>query len=378
VCLLAACVAPPALAAAQGTSSSAKPSSKPAAKPAKPPKPAPKPDTTRWEVEAHVTYGSSDPSSGGKGALPAAGPTFQTAGGSDSRRVTSWYFADGAVLLNDVLKALGRGEQLVPLDSMLTGASAEQTLGNGFGVRVTHKWTPKLTIETAFEYTEASYSITTPAKNALKATSDSFVVAFGGLAASAQGAAFINPQLNSTFTFANGTGADLLATGALVFEGRHGKRLRPYVLAGGGVAIGVGSAEATLQGRYQFGLPSSARVDESDGVSIHFKGGAGLVALGGGGVKVRLWRQLGVQADARVLAVQNHLSTVVDTHPTVAESLPADALWLNLSPSIQFSTHPSTGHSSSLSGPGLSGFSTLSGSGFRPRYMLSLGGYIRF
>ena len=170
----------------------------------------------------------------------------------------------------------------------------------------------------------------------------------------------------------------MLATGSLVFQFRRAKRLSPYMVAGGGVAISTGEASAALDGRYRFGLPSSAAVDESDRVAIHFSGGMGLVVVAGGGVKYRLWRNFGVQGDARFLGVENHLNTVIDASPQVVESLPADALWLNLTPSIQFVTHPSTGHSSSLSGTALSGFATLSGSGFRPRYTLSVGGYLKF
>ena len=364
-CLIAVCLCVAAPAAAQGTT-------------VKSPRPTPKPDTTRWEIEAHVTYGGSDPASGGSGKLPSAGPTFQTAGGFDSRHVPTWYFGDGAQLLNDTLQSLGRPERITPLDNMLTGASAEQTTGHGFGVRVTHRWKPKLTIEAGFEFSEATYEINSSTRTALKATSDSFLVAFGGLAASAQGAAFINPQISSGFSSANGTGAEMLATGSLVLDFRRGKRLSPYLVGGGGVAISTGHASATLQGRYRFDLPSSAHVDESDRVTIRFAGGMGLVVVGGGGVKFRVWRKFGVMGDARVLAVENHLNTVVDASPEVVESLPADALWLNLTPSIQFSTNPSTGHSSSLGGTSLSGFKTLAGSGYRSRYTLSVGAYVRF
>jgi hypothetical protein len=342
------------------------------------PKPTPKPDNSRWEIEGHVFLGGSDPTSGGEGKLPPAGQTFQTAGGTDSRRVPSWYFGDGAKLLNDVLQTLGRSERLTAMDSVLTGVSAEQSTGSGFGLRVTHYWKPKLTIEAGVEFSQASYVITQGARNGLRAASDSFIVAFSGLAASAQGAAFINPQISSTNTLANGTGAEILATGALVLEFRKGKRWRPYFVGGGGVALGTGGASATFEGRYRFGLPSSAQVDESDRLTVRFAGGMGMVFLGGAGVKFRLWRQFGVQGDARALAVENHLNTVVDARPSIAESLPADALWLNLAPSIQFVTHPSTGHSSSLGAGGLSGFKTFAGSGFQPRYTLSVGGYVRF
>jgi hypothetical protein len=71
------------------------------------------------------------------------------------------------------------------------------------------------------------------------------------------------------------------------------------------------------------------------------------------------------------------LNTLVTTQPSVVAAPPADVLWSNLSPAVQFSTNPSVGMSS-LSGDPLSGFATLSGSGFRARYSLSIGAYIRF
>jgi hypothetical protein len=347
-------------------------------KPAQKAPSTPVPDRRRWEIEAHLTFGSADASSGGKGKLPPAGAAFETAGGSASRRVTSWYVGDGAVLLNDVLKSFDRPERITALDPVITGTSAEQTTGNGFGFRVTHVWKPKLMIEAGVEYGEATYTLTSTAQNGLKAASDSFVTAFGGLAASAQGAAFSDPTITSAFTAANGTGAELFLTGALVLEFRQAARLRPYLVGGGGIAVATGGAEATLTGRYQFGLPSGAQVDETDSVTVRLGGGSGAIVLAGGGVKFRLWKRFGVQADARVLLIEHHVSTVVTTHPVVAESMPADVLWSNLTPGIQFSTHPTTGHTSNLTGPALDQFKTFAGSGFGTRSSLSVGGYFRF
>ncbi len=288
------------------------PQQPPAQKPIQ--KPAPTADRRRWEFEAHLSWGSSDAESGGKGTLPPAGASFQTAGGSTSRRVPSWYFGDGAVLINDVLKSYGRVERLAPLDEVLTGLAAEETIDDGFGGRVTYAWRPRLTIEVGFEYSPATYTVTSNARTSLKATSDAFVTAFGGLVSSGQGVAMLDPAITSAQSATNGTGADMLVTGALVFQPKP-RRLRPYLVAGGGLAIATGHAEATLAGHYAFRLPSSAQIDETDAVTVRFAGGTGLVLLGGGGVKWRVWRQVGVQADGRILLVEHHLNTLIDTHP---------------------------------------------------------------
>ncbi len=260
---------------------------------------------------------------------------------------------------------------------MLTRQAVEHRIEDGFGARVTRTLTPRLTLEVGLEYASTSFTVLPETLSGIKAASDSFPDAFAGLVATGQGVAFTNPSLSSTYTVTNGTGFETQVTGAIV-AGRRAGRLRPYVTAGGGFVKAGGEATATLAGRYAFSLPSGGRVDESDALTIHFKGGLGFAALAGGGLSVHLTRASGIRADGRILFVQNHVQTTVDSTPTVAASLPADAIWSNLTPGIQFSTNPSTGLSSNLSAPALSDFRTLRGSGFHTRISLTVGYFWRF
>jgi hypothetical protein len=142
------------------------------------------------------------------------------------------------------------------------------------------------------------------------------------------------------------------------------------------MAWGFGGAVATLTENYSFGLPSGARINETDIVHVDFSGGMGLVATGGAGLRFRVTRASGVRVDARALMVQNHVNTLVSTTPTISMSQPGDAIWSSLSPGIQFSTDPA--HNSNLSAPALSEFKALRGSGYKPRYALSVGYYFTF
>ena len=100
--------------------------------------------------------------------------------------------------------------------------------------------------------------------------------------------------------------------------------------------------------------------------------------LGGAGLSMRLTRASGVRVDGRLMVVQNHVRTLVDTTPAVAASLPADAIWSSLTPGIQFATHPSTNLQSNLAAPALSGFQTAGGSGFNNRFLFTIGYFFRF
>jgi hypothetical protein len=364
-------------AAAQDSNAPSAPQT-PAASQAPPRKAPPPPDTRRWEIVIYRAFGAGQPVGGGSGTLPAAGESFVTQGGTASRRVSSWAFGDGAVLLNDVLSSFSRPERITPLDDVLTGKVAEHEVAHGFGVRVTRALTPRMGLEFGVEYAPATFTLLPAAAGGLEATSDSFKRAFDGLVAAGQGVAFTNPVLTSSFTSGNGSGSEMFVTGALVLAPRAGPRFRPYVAAGGGLAIGRGEATATFVGRYAFNLPSGAQVSESDSVTVRFAGGLGIVALAGAGLNVRLAGASGIQVDGRFLLVQNHLDTRVDTAPVVDSSMPADAIWSSFTPGIQFATNPSTGLSSNLTAPPLSGFRTLTGSGFESRLSLTVGYYFRF
>src|SRR5438093_9454530 len=63
--------------------------------------------TGKWEIEFHGGNGPVSSPTDGTTSLPAAGPPFTTVVGTTRRRTASWYFGDGAVLLNHVNSAVG-------------------------------------------------------------------------------------------------------------------------------------------------------------------------------------------------------------------------------------------------------------------------------
>src|SRR5688572_3578875 len=65
--------------------------------------PASAQNAPKWEIEFHAGGLVTNNPTDGTTALPPAGAAFTTAGARPSRRVSSWYFGDGAALLNEVL-----------------------------------------------------------------------------------------------------------------------------------------------------------------------------------------------------------------------------------------------------------------------------------
>ena len=351
------------------------------AKPQKPPKP-PKapwpPDTRKWDIEFHGLFGFGSTSDGGSGELPKPGASFTTGGGTESRLVPSWYFGDGAKLFNDVLGALGRSEAIVPLDSVMTGHAVDQTLQNAFGVRVTRALTPIMALEIEANASQATYTVRDVTRDALENTNASFPIAFGGLVASGQGVTFTNASIGSTFGWSDGTGVDIVTTASLVLHPKHDARVRPYVVAGAGVATAFGEAQATLTGHYALRVPNGAVIDESDNVTIHFGRGMGLVGVAGLGVNFRVTRGSGVRIDARGLVLENHVGTQIDASPSAIASNPAQAIWSFTTPGIQFVSNPSTGLMSTLDTKAMSGVTTLHPSGFHTRFNITVGYFWRF
>src|SRR5689334_20144141 len=95
--------------------------------------------TGRWEVEFHGGAGFDRTATDGTGALPPPGPPFITVVGSTSRRASTWYFGDGALLLNQINAAFPPttvSGRITPLDPALQSAAATRGSGASAGFRV--------------------------------------------------------------------------------------------------------------------------------------------------------------------------------------------------------------------------------------------------
>src|SRR5688572_11073111 len=92
-----------------------------------------------WEIEGHAGMVLLNPSGEGDLRLPSPGPTFSAAGGTTSRIVPSWYFGDGALLLNQVADSLDVVSRMTPIDTELR---ADSVSAGGFlaGFRVSRRF----------------------------------------------------------------------------------------------------------------------------------------------------------------------------------------------------------------------------------------------
>jgi hypothetical protein len=229
--------------------------------------------TPKWEVEFHGGGLFSTNPTGGTISLPAPGQPFMTvpltstASPLPSRYEPSWYFGDGTRLFNQAATALGQlPDQIVPLDPVLAGPLGEHRGGGSVGLRVSRVLTPRFTAELSVDYGFATLRITPANGEAIETTRASFIQAWRGVI-------LFNPNrvlnsLTSTGTLADGSGRQLFTSGAVNINLTTGGALIPYVTVGAGVTSFTGDLpSATLNGNYQFRLPSGPPIDETDTVT---------------------------------------------------------------------------------------------------------------
>src|SRR5438093_10179484 len=106
----------------------------------------------RWQIEIHGGgLWPSTPTGGEAAAFPAA-TTFTTLAGSQSRRVSSWFFGDGATLLNSVNRVLAPSAPLTPLDKVLGASAATRDSGPDVGLRVARRFGSRYSAELSVDY----------------------------------------------------------------------------------------------------------------------------------------------------------------------------------------------------------------------------------
>jgi hypothetical protein len=331
----------------------------------------------RWEIEGYgglmvVPTGSG----GGTAVLPQPGPPIATSSPIfPSRRVPSWFFGDGALLLNQVNGQFDVAALIQPLD----GALGESGLAaaNGFtgGLRVRRAVTARFSAEFSFDLFPASAHLSEDFLAAVDATRASFVPAFEGLLATGP---FTDVNVEAS-SVTSGSTSEVAATGALVYQLGSAGGFDPYLTFGGGVITGAGDAPAvTLEGRYRSRILGEVPLDETDRVTIRHESRTVLTAVVGAGLRRDVSDRWGVRVDGRVLIGSPTTRILIDTDPTVAQGTPADFVESFTAPAIQFSNNPSTGRESSLGGPPLQGFEAYVESGLRARVLITAGVFVRF
>jgi len=363
-------------------------------------------DSGKWEIEFHAGGMLPTNPTAGTVSLPGPGQAFTTVAiypppapqvlvvGS-SRRESSWYFGDGAVLFNQAASALAPGAMTVPfpgriatLDPVLARSLGERRNGGSIGARVSRVLTPRLSAELSVDYSLARLQITQANSDAIEATRASFISAFNGLITSNPGR--VLKSLTSTAAIDSGGGHQLFTSGALIINLRTTGNVVPYATVGASLISTTGNTPSvTLKGNYQFLNPSGSPINETDNVTVRdARDDRAVAGILGGGVKYHVTPRWGIRLDARVSISKNTAITVLDATPNVALGLlPAGRLVLNADPTIQFSNNSSDAvtaigvtavAASTLTGPALTGLRTFSGSGVSSHTNITAGIFWRF
>jgi hypothetical protein len=336
------------------------------------------PAAPRWEIDAHGGFSRVRLPTGGSVAMPEPGPPIVTSSPIfPSRRVPSWFFGDGADLLNGVNAEFGLSERLTPLDAAFASLGLDATSDAAFGLRLLRELTPRYALEVSLDVVPGSTQLDEDLVAALDASRAGFGTAFGALLASGP---FAEPVVSAVLTTPRGgVGRDVLATVSVVYRWPARGSFAPYVVLGGGLwAHAGGMPTASLEGAYRFAIDGTVPIDERDRVALRFEQDPVLAGVAGGGVRQQMSDRWGFRIDARVVFARSSQRLLLDAEPSIAAGTPADFIESFTSPSIQFSNDPSTGRESTLGGPPLRDFETFAGDGWQTRVLITAGLFVRF
>ena len=333
------------------------------------------PRPSRWRLTFRGGGLLPGGASGGVGALPAPGIPINFVG-FGTHAVPSWFFGDGASILNTAMAPVGHA--LTPIDSVLTSPSISRQRGGAFGIAVTRSLSPRYSLEFALDGSATAPSLTPAARSTLEASRASFVDAFTTFFAMRQGAV-TSPTTSATLNVTQGGRWEWTFTGAVDVTLHRTARSEWHAIAGLGiVADPGGSAGATLLGHYTFvATPVLPAYDETDAVTISSRRQTRPVVLFGGGWSHDLSRRWGVAADARVTLSGVGETTSVATNPKRVLQPSGQGLILifTQSPAIVFSN---VGNPASSLATTLSPTTSFVATGVQLRAELTAGLFLRF
>ena len=327
----------------------------------------------RWAVEAYGGLAAASGLSNGTPALPpAGGPLVTSTPIFPTREVPSWFFGDGAALLNGVAGEFGTAA-ITPLDALFGRAGNARSAAGG--VRLRRRLSPRLVAEVGADVLGRARLASPDLAAIAGAAGTSFDDAFTALLGSGP---FSSVIVDATAAVVADGRRDVAATGAFAADLRPLGGVTPYVTFGGGVVFGTGALpSAELTGRYRFSILGVVPVDETDRATIRFEHPPGFAAVAGGGLRRDLSETWSLRFDVRALLGPDMRRITVSAAPSRVPGAPAGFVESFSSPAIQFSNDPSTGRSSSLSAPALEDVRVFSG-GFRAVTLVTVGVSRRF
>jgi hypothetical protein len=340
--------------------------------------PQPPASDRRWEIEGHGGFSGATSASGGTAALPPAGAAIPSLSPIfPSRATASWFFGDGAAMLNDVNAEFGVPARILPLDTVLTSPGLDFSNAVVLGLRLRRVLTPRFSAEVSFDMFPGSGDVSPEFIDAVAETRSSFEAAFRDLFTTGPFAAV---DVSTQSDRAGGSLGEVSLTGALNWHFGSGSWV-PYLTFGGGLISGVGNLSTIdLEGRYAF-VPADAPelpFAETDRLTIRVDRSTTFAALAGAGMRRDMSGRWGWRIDGRVLIGPENSRLLIDARPEVALRAPGDFIESLTNPNIQFSNDPATGRQSTLSGPPLDGFVAFEGTGVQTRVLVTVGVFVRF
>lgn len=341
-------------------------------------------DNRRWEVEFHLgALTGTDPISGSgrlPDPLPAAPLGFPISGMTSAPVVTSWFFGEGARLMQVMGAFLVRGATpFVPLDAVLTRGDARYETGMSAGARLGARFGGRWRAELAVDYGASRLQIADDALQQFEASRSTFAEVFN------RSLLFLGAQSASATMSADNGDARAVVTMASIARDLPGARgVVPYLRAGAGVTSTIGQEPTVqLEGEYTFrfmGGVSPTPLTQRDAVSVRYRQSQHTFTWSaGGGARIDVSPRWLVRVDASVV-VSRPESQITVAAANSSQPLPSaqsgSATILGTTPPIVFSTFTSA--RSTLSGPPLQDFVTFSGKSTQTRLNVTAGLGFRF
>jgi hypothetical protein len=330
-----------------------------------------------WEVEGYGGLSLGRIPASGSTTFPDAGAPITTSNPMfPGRQTPSWFFGDGASMLNDVLRERELPNRLSPLDSVIAAPGFSNGASTAFGFRVRRSIAKRMSAEFSLDFLTGSPVLSSAFLDSVESTRASFQTAMAALLASEP---FTGIHTDAVSEVIQGAAHEIAATGAIVLPFGHLGTFAPYLTLGGGVLSEHGRMPSVeLGGIYTGTLPGGITILEQDHAVLTYARDATVVAVMGAGLRREMSKRWGLRIDGRVLLGPNGTRAFIDATPSVKTSVPAGFIETGTYPNIQFSNNPSTGRVSSLGPPGVEGFAAFSGSGVQARVLVTFGVFARF
>jgi hypothetical protein len=337
-----------------------------------------------WEIDVHGGVLTSTNPTNGTSALPPAGADIPLGPLSTSftRRVPSWYFGDGAAILNQIL-GVRSPVRIVPLDPILQSRVVERQSGASVGVRVDRSLTPRFGAEFALDQAQGALTLRSTATDLLTTAQAAFLTTWNMLLNAPAGGSQV---VTADATLDDKRGRQVVTSGALLINLLSSTTFTPYVAVGAGYIAARGdSPSITVVGNYDFMFPPvqitpfpRSHFNETDTVKIQAVAANSMTWVFGGGVKYAVGERWGVRADLRDHVNRDVIRTNLTAAPNTAVADPSGSLSFALSQTAPLLVFTSSPLALSTLSRSVTDFRTFTGKGIVNQVNASAGLFWRF